>query len=219
METVRPIDVAKRIIENKENPEIIRRGLEILKLCAQNRDLINKATNGVKFGDLIADFAGRIEAGADANTENFPEWAVTIKSHSLDTKFLIKPEPAENKKKRIEARSKANSITGAMAGMIMLVDSLFQMSSEEFTFEINPDERDINQLRSIKDHEGTRRFLELVNDFYKHLHGLIKNHEREIDGLDSPEKEALRKRHWKKLVGLKDDAKEIMLSLPEELFA
>ena len=141
------------------------------------------------------------------------------KSHSLDSKFLVKPEASTNKKKRIEARSRANSITGSMAGMIMLVDSLFEIGSDEFTFEISADERDINQLRSIKDHEGTRRFLELVNDFYKYLQGLIKNHEREIDGLDTPAKEALKKRHWKKLVGLKDDAKEIMLTLPEELLA
>ena len=141
------------------------------------------------------------------------------KSHSLDSKFLVKPEASTNKKKRIESPLKSKLYNRFNGRHDNACRQSFEIGSDEFTFEISADERDINQLRSIKDHEGTRRFLELVNDFYKYLQGLIKNHEREIDGLDTPAKEALKKRHWKKLVGLKDDAKEIMLTLPEELLA
>lgn len=220
METVRPIEIAKRILEKKDNAEIVQAGLEILKICAQNRDLVHKATNGVKFGDLIADFTFKVESGQTPTIENFPEWAVTIRD-KIPATFARKPETQEvhKKKTRIEVKSQANSIVGGMAGIIMLLDTLFEFGVEDLENAAKPDQHYLNQLRSIKDNESTKKFVNLVDEFYSHLQGIIKNHEREIDGLDEAAKDVLKKRHWKKLISLKDNAKESMLNLPEELFA
>lgn len=218
---IRPLDVAAAIIQNSENPELVSEGLEILKLCAVSHDRHRRAL----IGEIIGDFTAKIESGGNAEhlLGKFPEWAVSLHDVNIRREFLLS-EPEKNGKK-IELKSIANSMVGAMAGLIMYVDTLFEMGASELQNSNDwTDKNKLKQLRAILQsakssaplREKVGNFIGANYVFTAYLKDIIANHEKEIDGLDEAAIAKLQKKHWKKLNELKDAAKEIMLSLPEE---
>ncbi len=213
---VRPIDVAKVVISRMEDPEIVNEGLKILRLCAANRDLINKAVGGIRFGVLVENFTTKVETDDDPAEviPKFPEWAVKLKDTQVSKDFLgIKERPRQT----IAVKSMANSLVGSMSGSIMYVDMLFEVGSEQLHLDMYSDKQELKVLRSIKGNRALIDFLLVLREFYTYMQGMITNHTEEIKDLDEKARASLQKKHWRKLLSLKDSAKEIMLTLPEEI--
>lgn len=220
---VRPIDIGNKIIQERDKPEVVAEGLRVLKICADTKDLVHRAIGDTTFGNILTQFIVAVETGQDPAPAlaNFPEWSITLANVTVNFSTPVKPANVEKAvaKKPLEVRSMANSIVGDMKGNIMLVETLFEFGAEVCTFDFSPNENYFKKLLSVNHHKTIADIIAKINEFYKYLRAIVKQHDNEIEGLDVAAKKTLKKKHWDHLLAITEEAKEIMLTLPEEMMA
>lgn len=225
---VRPVDVAQVVLHQRSDPKLVKEGLAILRLCAENKVLAHKTIGtgaGTPFQSIITGFVEYVERGLDPSpiVNKFPEWGVALQDIEVRREFLPKPEKNATKKST-ELKSLAVSILNTISGSIMLLDDLFTENPKSISVKnMAPEKKLVRGLRKVFFSNETSQelkgklqdlFREMGN-FYRSINAIIENREQEIRGLDNDARQALKKRHWKALVAIRERVLAITLELPE----
>ncbi len=105
-----------------------------------------------------------------------------------------------------------------MASDIMVIDILFSSGKDACEANYSPDQKYLKEINHAKSLGKVRELVSKINAFYTYLRRTIENHDEEIKGLDDVAKDKLRKIHWGRLNKIKDEAKELIMFLPENVY-
>lgn len=180
--TVRPLDVAKVVIAEKANPKIVEEGLKILKLCAENRDLVRRKVGEMRFGELIEGFIRRVQTddNPDKVIRDFPEWAVTLNGETVATDFLHKTERVGVEiipfNKVFSPKSTAAGLINEMAGSMMLLETILE--NPELVDPTLLETPEMEQLKALaksvppSTYQDILKFMVYVCGFYNYIRRL-----------------------------------------------